>query len=101
MTVHKIWPTLEHHESCDRDVYGRATLSMVRDLTFISRRAIIDYVREWRATHTCGCLALRIAAAETAHATAKKRFEASLSDENADTLANAEDDLKRLRSLQS
>src|SRR6478672_4295115 len=98
--VTELRPTLEHYESCDRDVYGRAILSMVGDLAFVSRSAIIDYVREWRSTQSCDCLKFRIGAAETAAATGKKQFLANLSEENATRLDNLNNVLNRLKGLQ-
>ena len=92
---------VDHYPSCDRDVYGRAVVHMLStgaadDITAANLRA---YARGWRWTHECGCLGLRIKAAETAAVTANKRFEACLSDANAAAVMAARAELARLRGM--
>jgi hypothetical protein len=68
---------VDHYDSCDRDVYGRAVMHMLstgaaNDITAANLRS---YARGWRDVAKCDCIGLRIKAAETAAVTANKRFE--------------------------
>lgn len=81
---------LEHYDSCDRDVYGRAVMHLLSTraaecITAVNLRA---WVRGYRDDDRCGCRAMRVSAVETEIVRAKLAWNASTTDANAQRVAD-------------
>jgi hypothetical protein len=83
-------PQVEHYDSCQRDVHGRAVMHFLStgaadDITAANVRA---WVRGFRDVEPCGCLTLRLSAVETEIVRAKLAWNACTSDANAQRVAD-------------
>jgi TPP-dependent indolepyruvate ferredoxin oxidoreductase alpha subunit len=92
---------VEHYESCDRDVYGRAVVwYMQGDPDLITAENIRAFVKGYRESgEPCTCLGMRINAAVDLHRRLKLMFEAQLSEANAAAVVAAKAELARLRGM--
>ncbi len=81
---------IEHYDSCTRDVYGRAVMHLLSTgaadaITAANLRA---WVRGYRESEPCGCLPLRLSSVETELMRAKLAWNASMTDANAQRVAD-------------
>lgn len=90
---------LVHYEPCNRDVYGRAVMALLDLDCEITAARVRGWVARFRETATCDCLRLRILNTEGQLDRARKAWETSTTDDNADRVAFLRVELARLRSM--
>src|SRR5690242_1394103 len=99
--VTQLHPPALHYPSCDRDVYGAAVLDMLRrpEEGEITADRLRNWVRGYRETTSCECVALRVKSLEGQLERADKAFKASVTEDNADRVAFLKSELARLRGM--
>lgn len=99
-TVTPIRPTLQHLDSCDREVYGRAVLTLMQaGGDAVTAEAVRDKVAGFRSAVPCSCLAWRIRTVRTDLCRAQKAWEHSTTDAHAQRVEDLKTELTRLRDM--
>jgi len=92
-------PQVTHYPPCERETYGRAVMALLDLDCEITAARVRGWVGRFRETASCDCLSFRIKNTVGQLERARKAWEASTTDDNADRVAFLRAELARLRGM--